>query len=396
MAPFALFTHRSFRRGQSTSASESATAQQKTAMGGMPSKAATNVNEAPHKRLRPRSSSMHLLKRNRDPSGHPPARTPTVTQPLASADTTTIEVSESEADYTGISLARRSDSQSTVKTLSDSVHSNRYEPAKHDSFESDASSTRTATRVTRPSEALLVLGADDEPNGMSTPVPPHLPKTPQIQLPTPPFLTEDSPTKYGLRVTHSPSPDRSMVAKQRQKMTGARLFVVCDTVIRFFLAQPLTTDLKHAATQQRSTTLTLPIDQARLGATDPTQSFAHSSPSLPMSDRTKFMRDQSNSLPSRKLQIKPNQPFKDAPQEHVAHALPLRTSQKTCYREHDIWQRMGSNYRYPVTCAICDGYEPPGDDFMTCLWCEVHVCGQCYAAFVKNGLAGMMERQRKR
>jgi hypothetical protein len=40
-------------------------------------------------------------------------------------------------------------------------------------------------------------------------------------------LTEDSPTKYGLRVTHSPSPDRFMVANQRQKMTGAGLFVVC-------------------------------------------------------------------------------------------------------------------------------------------------------------------------
>ncbi|KAI4727957.1 hypothetical protein E4T49_04312 [Aureobasidium sp. EXF-10728] len=377
MAPFNLFTHRSFRRGQSILASESTTAQQKTAMGGMPSKAATNVNEAPHKKLRPRSSSMHLLKRNRDPSGHNTARTSTVAQPLASADTTTIEVSESEADYTRISLARRSDSQSTVKTLSDSVHSNRYEPTKHDSCESDASSTRTATRVTRPSEALLVPDADDEPYGMSTPVPPHAPQTPQIQLPTPPFLTEDSPTKYGLRVTHSPSPDRSMVAKQRQKMTGAGLFV-------------------HAATQQRSTTLTLPVDQARSGATDPTQSFASSAPSLPMSDKTNLAHDQTKPLPSRKTPLKPSQPFKDAPQEHVAHALPLRTSQKTCYREHDIWQRMGSNYRYPVACAICDGYEPPGDDFMTCLWCEVHVCGQCHSAFVKNGLAGMMERQQQR
>ncbi|CAD0112579.1 unnamed protein product [Aureobasidium uvarum] len=398
MAPFALFTHRSFRRGpssQSTSASDSATTQQKTAMGGMPSKAATNVNEAPHKKLRPRSSSMHLLKRNRDPSGHNAARTSTLAQPLASADTTTIEVSESEADYTRISLARRSDSQSTVKTLSDSVHSNRYEFTKHDSFESDASSTRTATRVTRPSEALLVLGADDEPNGMSTPIPPHPPKTPQIRLPTPPFLTEDSPTKYGLRMNHSPSPDRSMVAKQRQKMTGAGLFVVTGHPHLLPSMTARLTTSQHAATQQRSTTLTLPVDQARSGATNPTQSFAHSSPSLPMSDKANPTPDHSTSLPIHRMPLRLSQPFKDAPQEHVAHALPLRTSQTTCYREHDIWQRMGSNYRYPVACTICDGYEPPGDDFMTCLWCEVHVCGQCYAAFVKNGLAGMMERKQR-
>ncbi|KAI4846101.1 hypothetical protein E4T45_07404 [Aureobasidium sp. EXF-8846] len=236
MAPFAIFTHRSFRRGtssQSTPPSDSTTVQQKTAMGGVPSKAASSVNEAPHKKLRPRSSSMNLLKRNRTPSANTAARTPTVNQPSASIDTMTIEVFESEADFTRISLARRSDSQSTVKTLSDSVHSSRFETIKDDSFESDASSTRTATRVTVPSEELVVLGADDdEPSGMSTPVPPRSLKTPQIQLPTPPFLTEDSPTKYGLRVTHSPSPDLFKAATQRQKMTGAGLFV-------------------HAATQQR-------------------------------------------------------------------------------------------------------------------------------------------------
>lgn len=241
MAPFALFTHRSFRRGPSNpsaSASESIAAQQKTTMGGVPSKTASNVNEAPHKKLRPRSSSVNLLKRNRTPSGHTAVRTPAVTQPSASVDTTTIEVSESEADYTRISLARRSDSQSTVKTLSDSVHSNRFEIPKDDTFESDASSTRTATRVTPSSEAAIVFGADDEKSGMSTPVPPHPPKTPHIQLPTPPFLTEDSPTKYGLRVTQSPSPDRATVATQRQKMTGAGLFVVCGALTRLVLEWP--------------------------------------------------------------------------------------------------------------------------------------------------------------
>ena len=240
MAPFALFTHRSFRRAtssQSTPASEPATAQQKAAMGGMPSKAASSVNEVPHKKLRPRSSSMNLLKRNRTPSANTTVRTSTVTQPSISADTTTIGVSESEAGYTRISLARRSDSQSTVKTLSDSVHSNRFDTVKDTSFESDASSTRTATRVSPPSDEHVVLGADDEPSGMSIPVPHRPSKTPQIQLPTPPFLTEDSPTKYGLRVTHSPSPDLYMASTQRQKMTGAGLFVVCDTIVPLSIIQ---------------------------------------------------------------------------------------------------------------------------------------------------------------
>lgn len=240
MAPFALFTHRSFRRGtssQSTPASESATPQQKTAMGGMPSKAASSVNEVPHKKLRPRSSSMNLLKRNRTPSANTTVRTSTTTQPSTSADTTTFEVSESEADYTRISLARRSDSQSTVKTLSDSVHSNRFDTIKDTSFESDASSIRTATRVSPPSDEHVVFGADDESSGMTTPVPHRPPKTPQIQLPTPPFLTEDSPTKYGLRVAHSPSPDLYMASTQRQKMTGAGLFVVCNATVLFFPIQ---------------------------------------------------------------------------------------------------------------------------------------------------------------
>jgi hypothetical protein len=164
-------------------------------------------------------------------------------------------------------------------------------------------------------------------------------------------------------------------------------------LVTFFLYS-LTYTSQHAATQQRSATLPLPLDQARSGATNHAQPFAHSSPSLPLSDKTNLTPDQSNSLP--KLQPHPNHPFKEAPQEHVAHALPLRTSQKTCYRDHDIWQRMGSNYKHPVACAICDGYEPPGDDFMTCLWCEVHVCGRCYAAFVSNGVTAMMARQHKR
>jgi hypothetical protein len=206
-------------------------------MGGMPSKAASTVRDAPHKKLRPRSSSMNLLKRNRTPSANTAVRTSTVTQPSVSLATTTIEVSESEADYTRISLARRSDSQSTVKTLSDSVHSTRFDIIKDGSFGSDASSTRTATRVSPPSRGNVVLGADDEPSGMSTPVSPRPSTTPQIQLPTPPFLTEDSPTKYGLRVTHSPSPDLYMASTQRQKMTGAGLFVVCDPVNSLFLAK---------------------------------------------------------------------------------------------------------------------------------------------------------------
>lgn len=366
-------------------------------MGSVPSKAASTTNEAPHRKLRPRSSSINLLKRNRTPSASTAVRNSTVTQPSASVDSTTIEVSESEADYTRISLARRSDSQSTVKTLSDSVHSNRFEVPKDDSFQSDASSTRTATRVTPPSEPAIVFGADDEQSGMSTPVPPHSPKTAHIQLPTPPFLTEDSPTKYGLRVTHSPPPDRAMVATQRQKMSGAGLFVVCDEFIHPSCSQaPRLTHSKHATAQQRSATLTLPVDQAKSGATNPTQAFARSSPSLPLSEKTNLKPDQSNSLSSRKLQSTFSRPFKDAPQEHVAHALPLRTSQKTCYRDHDLWQRMGSNYKHPVACAICDEYEPPGDDFMTCLWCEVHVCGRCHAAFVSNGVTAMLGRQQKR
>lgn len=202
-------------------------------MGGIPSKVASQVDESSQKKLKHRSSSLNLLKRNRNPSRHAAVRTSVVPQSPPSVDTSTTEDAESEADYTRSSLGQRSGSESTVKTLSDSVHSKRYESSKDDGFESDASSTRTATRVTPPSglqkewqDEIIHFGAEDEPSGMSTPVPPPPAKTPQIQLPTPPFLTEDSPTKYGLRVTQSPLPDRSMAASQRQKMTGAGLFVV--------------------------------------------------------------------------------------------------------------------------------------------------------------------------
>ncbi|KAI5240837.1 hypothetical protein E4T43_05803 [Aureobasidium subglaciale] len=227
MAPFGIFTRRSFRRRpstQPTSMPESASAQQKTDMGGVPSKGGSHVNDAPHKKLRHRSSSMNPLKRNRAST-----RAPAATQSIFDMDATLTDSTQVETGYTRGSLGARSDSQSTVKTLSDSVHSTSFANNKDHFYDSDSSSTRTATRVTPPSEAqeeVIVFGADDDSSGMSTPVPPRPPKTPQIQLPTPPFLTEDSPTKYGLRVTHSPSPDRSMAASQRQKMTGAGLFVI--------------------------------------------------------------------------------------------------------------------------------------------------------------------------
>jgi hypothetical protein len=388
MAPFALFNHRSFRRGASsqlTSVPESASAQ----MGAVPSRVAPpHVSETPHKKLRPRSSSLNILKRTRTPSGKT-----LQPEPEPSVHTTTLEATECQADYTRTSLGCRSGSETTVKTLNDSVHSSKSLVDSEDAsgYGSDTSSTGTATRVTPPSEQQA--HPDDEPSGMTTPVPPPPPKTPQIQLPTPPFLTEDSPTKYGLRLAHTPSPDRSMAASQRQKMTGAGLFVVCCLLSN--PSQSLLTRPKHAATQQRSTTLALPSDQAKSGAVDVNHPFARSSPSLPLSDKTNLSMDQSNSLPSRKLRPNLSNPFKDAPQEHVAHALPLRRSQKTCFRNHDLWQRMGSNYRHAVACAVCDGYEAPGDDFMTCLWCELHVCGKCYSAFVSSGMAAMMERQPK-
>ncbi|KAI5197713.1 hypothetical protein E4T38_07866 [Aureobasidium subglaciale] len=235
MAPFGIFTRRSFRRRpstQSTSTPESASAQQKTDMGGVPSKAGSHVNDVPHRKLRHRSSSMNLLKRNRTPSGHASTRDPIATQASCDVDAALTDSTGLETEYTRGSLGARSDSQSTVKMLSGSVHSTSFANNKDNFYDSDSSSTRTATRVTPPSEAqeeVIVFGADDDSSGMSTPVPPRPPKTPQIQLPTPPFLTEDSPTKYGLRVTYSPSPDRSMAASQRQKMTGAGLFVHAAT-----------------------------------------------------------------------------------------------------------------------------------------------------------------------
>lgn len=233
MAPFAFLNHHSFRRGASsqlTSVPESGAAQPTTTMGGIPSKVGPHVNEAPHKKLRPRSSSLNLLKRTRTPSGQAAARASIISQPNPVEDTTIVGASDSEAGYTRLSSGRRSGSESTVKTLSGSVHSHKSLGSNKDYvYDSDTSSTGTATRVTPPSEdqqELITHVTDEESSGMSTPVPPPPPKTPQIMLPTPSILPEDSPTKYGLRVAHTPTPDRSLTDAQRQKMTGAGLFVV--------------------------------------------------------------------------------------------------------------------------------------------------------------------------
>lgn len=139
-----------------------------------------------------------------------------------------------------------------------------------------------------------------------------------------------------------------------------------------------------------------PVDQAKSGAVDPNHPSSRSSSALPLSDRANVSKDQYNSLPNRRARPKYDNPFKDAPHEHVAHALPLRKCQRACFREHDLWQRMGMNHHHPVSCAVCDGYDPPGDDFMACLWCEMHVCGRCYSAFVRHGVTALTERQHKR
>lgn len=235
MAPFRFLNHHSFRRSTSSQLADvpaSGPTQLIADMGGAPSKVGSAVSETSHKKLRPRSSSLHLLKRNRTPSGHAAARASYVVHPAPPVVTSTVEDDDTGTDYTRISTGRRSGSGSTVKTLSDSVHASQsLEDGKDVESSSDTSSTGTIAGVTsNDQEDTVVHHPVDEPSGMTTPVPPAPPRTPHIMLPTPPFLTEDSPTKYGLRITHTPSPERSLTNAQRKKMSGAGLFVVCVTI----------------------------------------------------------------------------------------------------------------------------------------------------------------------
>lgn len=83
----------------------------------------------------------------------------------------------------------------------------------------------------------------------------------------------------------------------------------------------------------------------------------------------------------------------------VAHALPLRPSQLKCVHNHDKWHAVAKPGKYqvhPVACAVCDGYEAPGDDFNRCHWCWLIACGDCQKALAMGRVSGMMERQKNK
>ncbi|KAL1311737.1 hypothetical protein AAFC00_001832 [Neodothiora populina] len=214
---------------------------------------------------------------------------------------------------------------------------------------------------------------------------PALSLTPRTLLPRPPMLPEDSPTKYGLhRKGRTPSPDRTLTAAQRKKMTGPSLFA-------------------HSVLQLRA-------HCGLIGQVSRQQSFSRSTPCLLLNtEETGGFR---NTLPARSARPLTGHSFHDflsragndvKSHYNVARALPIQPCQRECYRYHDAWHATAKprhNVYNPVSCAVCheygapsEGHDTAGDDFRRCDWCWLIVCGKCHEAFVSGGLSAMMSGQ---
>lgn len=207
-------------------------------MGAHQSKSSDGVCAEPPrhlKALRPRSSSLNLLKRGRTPSNSTRASCSLpVTLPLEGLGSFPA-VNQEEKQTAAPSSQRSSlapDSSSLSCPIGEVVEDDEEDDKETKSI-SETSSVVTATRfgTLTPTPIVGRTGSVSvrSDSRSSTPGPITTPKT---LLPTPSVLPEDSPTKYGLQTTQTPSPEAVLSRAQRKDMAGPTLFAVsCPTTM---------------------------------------------------------------------------------------------------------------------------------------------------------------------
>lgn len=219
MPPFTLFG-RKFSNNDKHDPSLETPSSLSAEMGANPSKATDSGPETHRKPLRPRSS-LNLLKRTRTPSGSARVNSGSTQTSCPPSTLITGDGTDSSRNSNGHkSGVQQASLPSTVAAF---VQHASTPDSDKDSLSSYSTSS-TATPATT-AEETKVASADEESSDSSrhaTPVP-----IPRISLPTTFVLPEDSPTKYGLRTTQTPSPELSLSQAQRLKMTAGALFQVC-------------------------------------------------------------------------------------------------------------------------------------------------------------------------
>lgn len=197
-------------------------------MGANPSKPGEH-GAAPSRKLRPRSS-INLLKRTRTTSN--PTRASYPVPAIATVDLDGVGDTNS-ANHVDELSSPSSSEQSPSSPVHNSLLSSTIEELEDDG--GSVSSTGTANRLTTPTKHGKHVAPSTPPNEQTqeskpgTPDSLMTPRVPRIMLTLPTMLPEDSPTKYGLRTGHTPSPERTLTKAQRRDMTGPTLFAVSSS-----------------------------------------------------------------------------------------------------------------------------------------------------------------------
>lgn len=93
------------------------------------------------------------------------------------------------------------------------------------------------------------------------------------------------------------------------------------------------------------------------------------------------------------IAAEPFKPTRNTNNDRIARAFPPFPSQLACWRDHDSFH-ISSQRWAPVECSVCrrDGDEAANEQFSTCRWCALRICGVCRENLVRDGTAGLLGR----
>ncbi|KAM0717287.1 hypothetical protein Q7P37_007139 [Cladosporium fusiforme] len=233
-------------------------------------------------------------------------------------------------------------------------------------------------------------------------------------LPAPSPIPEDSPHKYGLKdrmdtpEAATPPPEIEL-AKARRRSSGLAIFNEAKTLqsASFFL-NGLSTARRRAESRAQSrnatdnsqnTTSNTTVITSTSAYTSATPSFIH----LPASATTSTIHPYSSishsALPHAATEADLDLNIDTANRNlghqfkssGFAYAPPLSLTQLRCYRSH---ARLlpSRNKHASVECAVCHADDE--NQFWSCAWCALRMCGGCRRALEGGGVPGLRERVR--
>lgn len=193
-------------------------------MGANPSKPGERCVAPPSRKHLKSRSSLNLLKRTRTPSNATRASCPLPETVLVGGPA--YAGSRDNVEERVLPEHQQSSSNASAPSSTSEEKGDESEPDSASQYSTPETVTRPTTPINGHRDGQDASTPQSEDSRSGTPA---LSLTPKTLLAPPAMLPEDSPTKYGLRTTRTPSPEKGMTRAQRMKITGPGLFAVGPT-----------------------------------------------------------------------------------------------------------------------------------------------------------------------